>query len=245
MARRTGCVACPISPALGRGRPMWEKCVSCGEGLFAGDAFCGNCGRPTTPAVPAARGPERGQSAQPDTAAEPIPPAVPAEPDGPPQLELGLGLVPTLGTPAGSAPAAADALAARDWVAAAADPMLVPAAAGPGTPSTGTPSTGTPSTGTASPGTASNGQLAPAPDGAAAQTRQATRPRHAGHGPAWNGRRNGSGHGSRRPGRSGRDARSGGGSRRPGRTGWDAPSGGGSRRRGRSGRAARPDHGSR
>jgi hypothetical protein len=23
---------------------MWEKCVSCGEGLFTGDAFCGNCG---------------------------------------------------------------------------------------------------------------------------------------------------------------------------------------------------------
>jgi len=26
---------------------MWENCVGCGEGLFAGDAFCGNCGRPT------------------------------------------------------------------------------------------------------------------------------------------------------------------------------------------------------
>ena len=36
---------------------MWEKCVGCGEGLFAGDAFCGNCGRPVKPAVPAAREP--------------------------------------------------------------------------------------------------------------------------------------------------------------------------------------------
>ena len=45
---------------------MWDKCVGCGEGLFAGDAFCGNCGRPTKaaagreapaepPEVPAAR----------------------------------------------------------------------------------------------------------------------------------------------------------------------------------------------
>ena len=40
---------------------MWEKCVGCGEGLFAGDSFCGNCGRPVKPAtgpVPAAREPE-------------------------------------------------------------------------------------------------------------------------------------------------------------------------------------------
>jgi len=37
---------------------MWEKCVGCGEGLFAGDAFCGNCGRPVTPSVPAAREPD-------------------------------------------------------------------------------------------------------------------------------------------------------------------------------------------
>ena len=36
---------------------MWEKCVGCGEGLFAGDAFCGNCGRPVKPAIPAAREP--------------------------------------------------------------------------------------------------------------------------------------------------------------------------------------------
>ncbi len=36
---------------------MWENCVGCGEGLFAGDAFCGNCGRPTTTAGgPAGRG---------------------------------------------------------------------------------------------------------------------------------------------------------------------------------------------
>jgi hypothetical protein len=26
---------------------MWDKCVGCGEGLFTGDGFCGNCGRPT------------------------------------------------------------------------------------------------------------------------------------------------------------------------------------------------------
>ena len=36
---------------------MWEKCVGCGEGLFAGDAFCGNCGRPAKPAIPPAREP--------------------------------------------------------------------------------------------------------------------------------------------------------------------------------------------
>ncbi len=36
---------------------MWEKCVGCGEGLFAGDAFCGNCGRPVKPAIPPAREP--------------------------------------------------------------------------------------------------------------------------------------------------------------------------------------------
>ena len=35
---------------------MWENCVGCGEGLFAGDAFCGNCGRPTkTAGGPAGR----------------------------------------------------------------------------------------------------------------------------------------------------------------------------------------------
>jgi hypothetical protein len=42
---------------------MWEKCVGCGEGLFAGDAFCGNCGRPVTPGVPAAREPDGLESA--------------------------------------------------------------------------------------------------------------------------------------------------------------------------------------
>lgn len=95
---------------------MWEKCVSCGEGLFGGDAFCGNCGRPTTSAGPAAREPAGGQSGPPDIAAEPIapPPDIPPEPfvpepagpgtaadeDAPPQLELGLGLAPALGAPA-------------------------------------------------------------------------------------------------------------------------------------------------
>ena len=43
--------------------PMWEKCVGCGEGLFAGDAFCGNCGRAVAPAVPAAREPDGLESA--------------------------------------------------------------------------------------------------------------------------------------------------------------------------------------
>jgi hypothetical protein len=42
---------------------MWEKCVGCGEGLFAGDAFCGNCGRPVSTAVPAAREPDGLESA--------------------------------------------------------------------------------------------------------------------------------------------------------------------------------------
>jgi hypothetical protein len=42
---------------------MWEKCVGCGEGLFAGDAFCGNCGRPVTAPVPAAREPDGLESA--------------------------------------------------------------------------------------------------------------------------------------------------------------------------------------
>jgi hypothetical protein len=53
---------------------MWGKCVSCGEGLFTGDAFCGNCGRPTTSAVPAAQEAAGGQSAPPDIAPEPIRP---------------------------------------------------------------------------------------------------------------------------------------------------------------------------
>jgi hypothetical protein len=42
---------------------MWEKCVGCGEGLLAVDAFCGNCGRPVSPAVPAAREPDGLESA--------------------------------------------------------------------------------------------------------------------------------------------------------------------------------------
>jgi hypothetical protein len=53
---------------------MWEKCVSCGAGLFTGDAFCGNCGRPTTSPLPAAREAAAGQSAPPDIAPEPIRP---------------------------------------------------------------------------------------------------------------------------------------------------------------------------
>ena len=97
---------------------MWEKCVSCGEGLFAGDAFCGNCGRPTTPAVPPARESAGGQFTRPDSAPEPAPPALPGEPDGPPQLELGLGLAPALGAP----------------VPASANGQLTQAAAGAGQP---------------------------------------------------------------------------------------------------------------
>ena len=124
---------------------MWEKCVSCGEGLFAGDAFCGNCGRPTTPAVPAAREPDGAQPARPDAAPEGIPPAGPAEPDGPPQLELSLGLAPALGPPAGPAPAAADALAA---------PRPVAATPGPATPAAARPSS------------TANGQLSPAENAA-------------------------------------------------------------------------------
>src|SRR5580704_147300 len=65
---------------------MWEKCVSCGQGLFAGDAFCGNCGRPTTSAVPAGREPTGDQSARPDIVPEPAPPD-PAPPElAPPEL---------------------------------------------------------------------------------------------------------------------------------------------------------------
>jgi len=78
---------------------MWEKCVSCGEGLFAGDAFCGNCGRPTTPAVPPAGESAGGQFTRPDSAPEPARPALPGDADSPPQLELGLGLAPALGAP--------------------------------------------------------------------------------------------------------------------------------------------------
>jgi hypothetical protein len=120
---------------------MWEKCVSCGEGLFAGDAFCGNCGRPTTSGGPAAGEAAGGQSGQPGIAPEPIRPqpiapqpippelippeliasrpdpapeftspepvapeaagpAMGADEDAPPQLELGLGLAPAPGAPA-------------------------------------------------------------------------------------------------------------------------------------------------
>ncbi len=48
---------------------MWEKCVGCGEGIFAGDAFCGNCGRPVTTAVPAAREPDGLKAARPAASA--------------------------------------------------------------------------------------------------------------------------------------------------------------------------------
>ncbi len=126
---------------------MWEKCVSCGAGLFAGDAFCGNCGRPTTPAVPAARESGGAQPAGPDTVPEPSQPAVAAEPDGPPQLELGLGLTPVLGTSAGPAPvlgtSAGSAPAAPDALAGAAAPGPSASAA-------------------AGPNPAANGQLSPA-----------------------------------------------------------------------------------
>jgi hypothetical protein len=65
---------------------MWEKCVSCGEGLFAGDAFCGNCGRPATPAVSAARPPASGQFERSDSGPVPTTPVMAAEPGGPPEL---------------------------------------------------------------------------------------------------------------------------------------------------------------
>lgn len=88
---------------------MWEKCVSCGEGLFAGDAFCGNCGRPTTSTVPAAREPASGPFARPGSAPDPARPVPAGDPAGPPQLELGLGLglglAPALDGPADPPPA--------------------------------------------------------------------------------------------------------------------------------------------
>jgi len=74
---------------------MWEKCIGCGEALFAGDSFCGNCGRPARPAtttVPAAREPEgTGAGRAAAGAAEPGPglirirsaPGVPAVPPAP------------------------------------------------------------------------------------------------------------------------------------------------------------------
>lgn len=107
---------------------MWEKCVSCGEGLFAGDAFCGNCGRPTTSTVPPAREPASGPFMRPVSTPEPPAPVPAGEPDGPPQLELGLGLVPGLGEPAGPVPALdglADPVPALDGPAeVAVDPVL-------------------------------------------------------------------------------------------------------------------------
>jgi hypothetical protein len=63
VARQNWCARCPKIPDQTKDWPMWEKCVGCGEGLFAGDAFCGNCGRPVTPAVPAAREPDGLESA--------------------------------------------------------------------------------------------------------------------------------------------------------------------------------------
>ena len=63
VARQNWCARCPKIPDQAKDWPMWEKCVGCGEGLFAGDAFCGNCGRPVTPAVPAAREPDGLESA--------------------------------------------------------------------------------------------------------------------------------------------------------------------------------------
>src|SRR5450755_796889 len=63
VARQNWCARCPKIPDQAKDWPMWEKCVGCGEGLFAGDAFCGNCGRPVAPAVPAAREPDGLESA--------------------------------------------------------------------------------------------------------------------------------------------------------------------------------------
>jgi hypothetical protein len=63
VAWQNWCARCPKIPDQAEDWPMWEKCVGCGEGLFAGDAFCGNCGRPVTPAVPAAREPDGLESA--------------------------------------------------------------------------------------------------------------------------------------------------------------------------------------
>jgi hypothetical protein len=42
---------------------MWENCVGCGEGLFAGDAFCGNCGRATAATAGPSTGPAQEQRA--------------------------------------------------------------------------------------------------------------------------------------------------------------------------------------
>ena len=90
---------------------MWEKCVGCGEGLFAGDSFCGNCGRPAKPAarpVPAAREPEEaaaGAGAPGVTAAGVTAPGVTAPGAGAP----GPGLIRIRSTP--DVPAEAQALA--------------------------------------------------------------------------------------------------------------------------------------
>jgi hypothetical protein len=111
---------------------MWEKCVGCGEGLFAGDAFCGNCGRATQdaatpePAGPEASGDQAGPaSLGPAARAEraTIPAARrgeagsgliriyarPADPDGEPVPEAPPGLPPAP-RPASSALPAADTL---------------------------------------------------------------------------------------------------------------------------------------
>jgi hypothetical protein len=79
---------------------MWEKCVGCGEGLFAGDAFCGNCGRPVSPAVPAAREPDGLESAP-----------LAAPPASPPVDLVQVRIIPAghdLATPDQAGPAQAD-----------------------------------------------------------------------------------------------------------------------------------------
>ena len=108
---------------------MWDKCVGCGEGLFTGDAFCGNCGRPTKaadgpggreapggpPEVPAARGPRAPQQAA-------VPPARLGEPgSGTARTgEPGSGLLRIYARPT---PPTAEPV-----IASAADPAPAPAA---------------------------------------------------------------------------------------------------------------------
>ncbi len=172
---------------------MWEKCVSCGEGLFAGDAFCGNCGRPTTPAVPAARAPEGSETAPPEAVAPASPAlvrihATPARPEaaagapGPaapamtaeladqPQLDLGLPVEPVAAAPADPDPPAVDALAgARPEHAAG------PGAGAPARPHYGSPGPDTEQADQPEPG-APDMLISPAPGGRG-QPRPDTGPR--------------------------------------------------------------------
>src|ERR1700722_19623482 len=118
VAWQNWCVRCLKIPDQTKDWRMWEKCVGCGAGLFAGDAFCGNCGRPVTAAVPAAREPDGLESAPLAVPAADLVQVriVPAGPDLAPSQQAESG--PADSGPAGSEQAASEQAASAQAASA-------------------------------------------------------------------------------------------------------------------------------